>query len=117
MARRQPTGNPAAQIDSFLESKGSPMAGLGNVFVAAGKKYKVDPRLIVALSGIASSFGKHILGSYNAWGWGPGKPFASWDEGIAAVTGGIRRGYHNIGDPWGEQRYSYQEGPGDGPEL
>ncbi|WP_377272031.1 molybdopterin-dependent oxidoreductase [Peterkaempfera sp. SMS 1(5)a] len=27
------------------------------------------------------------------------------------------RGYHNIGDPWQEQRYSYQERPGDGPEM
>ncbi|NUV56165.1 sulfite oxidase-like oxidoreductase, partial [Streptomyces coelicolor] len=25
--------------------------------------------------------------------------------------------YHNVGDPWREQRYSYQEEPGDGPEL
>jgi len=25
------------------------------------------------------------------------------------------RGYHNIGDPWGEQRFSYQEDTGDGP--
>ncbi len=25
------------------------------------------------------------------------------------------RGYHNIGDPWAEQRYSYQENPGEGP--
>ncbi|SDR09037.1 molybdopterin-dependent oxidoreductase [Thermostaphylospora chromogena] len=25
------------------------------------------------------------------------------------------RGYHNIGDPWREQRYSYQEEPGEGP--
>lgn len=27
------------------------------------------------------------------------------------------RGYHNIADPWSEQRYSYQEEPGDGPPL
>ncbi|MFC7330354.1 sulfite oxidase-like oxidoreductase [Marinactinospora rubrisoli] len=27
------------------------------------------------------------------------------------------RGYHNRGDPWNEQRYSYQERPGDGPPL
>ena len=27
------------------------------------------------------------------------------------------RGYHNRADPWQEQRYSYQENPGDGPEL
>ncbi|MGW4693006.1 sulfite oxidase-like oxidoreductase [Kitasatospora cineracea] len=25
------------------------------------------------------------------------------------------RGYHNLADPWREQRYSYQEQPGDGP--
>ncbi|MEO3813889.1 molybdopterin-dependent oxidoreductase [Sphaerisporangium sp. B11E5] len=25
------------------------------------------------------------------------------------------RGYHNVGDPWREQRYSYQEEPGEGP--
>jgi DMSO/TMAO reductase YedYZ molybdopterin-dependent catalytic subunit len=27
------------------------------------------------------------------------------------------RGYHNNADPWREQRYSYQEDPGEGPEL
>lgn len=27
------------------------------------------------------------------------------------------RGYHNLGEAWGEQRYSYQERPGDGPPL
>jgi DMSO/TMAO reductase YedYZ molybdopterin-dependent catalytic subunit len=25
------------------------------------------------------------------------------------------RGYHNVADPWREQRYSYQEAPGEGP--
>lgn len=27
------------------------------------------------------------------------------------------RGYHNRADPWAEQRYAYQEGPGDGPPV
>lgn len=27
------------------------------------------------------------------------------------------RGYHNIADPWSEQRYAYQEQPGQGPPL
>jgi DMSO/TMAO reductase YedYZ molybdopterin-dependent catalytic subunit len=27
------------------------------------------------------------------------------------------RGYHNVGDAWSEQRYSYQEGPDDGPAF
>src|SRR5262245_45774377 len=73
------------------------MAGLGHVFVGAGRKYGVDPRLVVAISGIESSFGKHILGAHNAWGWGPGRPFGSWEEGISAVTKGLRDGYLSRG--------------------
>ncbi|MEZ0111815.1 DMSO/TMAO reductase YedYZ molybdopterin-dependent catalytic subunit [Catenulispora sp. EB89] len=45
-----------------------------------------------------------------------------WVRGIEYLTTDRRgfweeRGYHNIGDPWKEQRYSYQEDPGDGPPL
>lgn len=45
-----------------------------------------------------------------------------WVRGIEYMTADRRgfweeRGYHNLGDPWGEQRYSFQENPGDGPEL
>lgn len=45
-----------------------------------------------------------------------------WVRGVEYMTADRRgfweeRGYHNIGDPWREQRYSYQEEPGDGPEL
>ncbi len=45
-----------------------------------------------------------------------------WVRGIEYLTVDRRgfweeRGYHNIGDPWREQRYSYQEDAGDGPPL
>ncbi|MEU8354257.1 molybdopterin-dependent oxidoreductase, partial [Streptomyces sp. NPDC048845] len=45
-----------------------------------------------------------------------------WVRGIEYMTADRRgfweeRGYHNVGDPWREQRYSYQEEPGEGPEL
>ncbi|MDX3093649.1 sulfite oxidase-like oxidoreductase [Streptomyces sp. ME19-03-3] len=45
-----------------------------------------------------------------------------WVRGVEYMTSDRRgfweeRGYHNLGDPWSEQRYSYQEEPGDGPEL
>jgi DMSO/TMAO reductase YedYZ molybdopterin-dependent catalytic subunit len=44
-----------------------------------------------------------------------------WARGVEYVTRDRRgfweeRGYHNVGDPWLEQRYSYQELPGEGPE-
>ena len=45
-----------------------------------------------------------------------------WVRGVEYLTADRRgfwedRGYHNRADPWTEQRYSYQEEPGDGPEL
>ena len=45
-----------------------------------------------------------------------------WVRGIEYLTEDRRgfweeRGYHNRADPFLEQRYSYQEAPGDGPEL
>lgn len=51
------------------------------------------------------------------YGWkGP-----KWVRGLEYLTEDRRgfweeRGYHNVGDPWLEQRYAYQEQPGDGPE-
>lgn len=86
-----------AQIDALLKKRGSPMAGLGSTFVAAGKKYGVDPRLVVSISGIESGFGKHTYGDFNAWGWGPGIPFGSWADGIATVTRGLYSGYISQG--------------------
>jgi hypothetical protein len=87
----------AKTIDDFLSKRGSPMTGLGNVFVAAGRKYGVDPRLLVSISGAESSFGKFTSGAHNAWGWGPGIPFSSWEEGISKVAQGLRSGYLNQG--------------------
>jgi DMSO/TMAO reductase YedYZ molybdopterin-dependent catalytic subunit len=45
-----------------------------------------------------------------------------WVRGVEYLTADRRgfweeRGYHNRADPWLEQRYSYQESPGDGPPL
>ncbi|WP_081898251.1 molybdopterin-dependent oxidoreductase [Herbidospora cretacea] len=43
-----------------------------------------------------------------------------WVRAIEYLTDDRRgfwedRGYHNVADPWREQRYSYQEEPGEGP--
>jgi DMSO/TMAO reductase YedYZ molybdopterin-dependent catalytic subunit len=45
-----------------------------------------------------------------------------WVRGVEYLTEDRRgfweeRGYHNVGAVWEEQRYSYQEQPGDGPEY
>src|SRR5262245_40921760 len=90
----------ASQIDGLLKKRGSPMSGLGSVFVAAGKKYGVDPRLTVSIAGQESNFGKYAFAPFNAWGWMStrGKRgFNSWQDGIATVTMGLRDGYISQG--------------------
>jgi len=83
----------AMSINHYLTGKGSPLAGLGNAFVSAGAQYGVDPRLLVAISGAESSFGKQLLGAHNAWGWGPGANFPSFQAGINRVASGLSSGY------------------------
>jgi hypothetical protein len=95
----------ASKIDSYLASKKSPIQGNGAVFVAAGLKYNVDPRLIVAIAGQESSFGTSWgcfkPSSFNAWSWfwaGGGdcvhSIFQSYADGIQNDQHGVTQGIH-----------------------
>jgi hypothetical protein len=102
----------ASKIDSYLSTKKSPIARNGSVFVAAGLKYQVDPRLIVAIAGQESTFGTRWSAcppsGFNAWSWFyygngdcPHSSFSSFADGIQndqhGVTRGIRLLYLNQG--------------------
>ncbi len=90
----------AAQIDAFLTAHGSPMAGSGATFVAAGEANGVAPAFLVAIAGAESSFGLYLYSengdqcTYNAFNWfyGPTWPtsdFTSWEHGIERVAAGL----------------------------
>lgn len=86
----------AGQLDAYLASKGSPMAGQGTAFIASAGRWQVDPRLLVAIAGAESSFGRITCAPFNAWGWGcPDGPydFDSWADGIDTVMEGLRTNY------------------------
>lgn len=89
----------AQQIDRYLKSKGSPLAGYGRRFVAAGRRNGVDPRLLVAIAGQETSFAtyKPSQAIRNAWGWGPHIKFPSWGAGIDEIARGLRSGYLDQG--------------------
>lgn len=90
----------AAAIDAYLAVKGSPMAGAGQHFLAAGARWNLDPRLVVAVAGAESDFGAQTCANFNAWGWGcPTRPidFDSWADGIDSVAEGLRRYYLDEG--------------------
>jgi len=91
-----------AQIDEYLARKSSPMAGMGSVFAGSGRDYDIDPRLVVAIAGAETTFGKHQCADNNAWNWFhhrtcPQSPFAGYKEGAERVTKFMRLSYLNRG--------------------
>ena len=93
-------------LRGYLQAKGSPLASYTAEMIATADKYQFDWRLLPAIAGKESSFGKKIpwdkerqKPSYNAWGWGiygdQVLSFSSWEEGIEKVGAGLRDGYLN----------------------
>lgn len=92
------------KLTLFLERYDSPLAPYARTFVEAADVYGLDWRLVAAIAGVESTFGKQIpFNSYNAWGWGiptgslSGIGFASWEEGIVEVSRGLKTRYINRG--------------------
>lgn len=86
-------------ITGYLRHKGSPLADHVPDLIRSAHRYRVDPRLIVAISGGETSFATNGNGprAHNAWGIGPGKSYGSWGEGIDSVAKLLRTGYLNKG--------------------
>ena len=93
-------------LKGYLQAKDSPLASKSAEMVATADKYQFDWRLLPAIAGKESSFGKKIpwdkegqKPSYNAWGWGiygdQVLSFSSWEKGIEKVGAGLRDGYFN----------------------
>jgi hypothetical protein len=87
----------AAALDDWMAEKvpGSPLVGLGSVFVAEGTRNRIDPRALVAIAYHESVLGTAGSGAgiHNAFGWGPAIPFSSWQDNIATVARGLASGY------------------------
>jgi hypothetical protein len=90
-------------LKEFLKEQDSPLASNAEDFVSYADKFNLDWKLVAAISGVESTFGKAIPPtSYNGWGWGVYGDnvirFTSWENGIATVSQGIRERYMNA---WG----------------
>jgi hypothetical protein len=93
------------EADQYLASKHSPIAGNGVALVETGKRWNVDPRLVIAIAGQETSFGTNLgcNTQYNAWSffWNHGhcatSTFSSYANAIEVVTRNLRLRYINIG--------------------
>mgnify|MGYP002177176283 CR=1 FL=1 len=90
-----------AQLDAWMAAKnpGSPLVGLGDVFVREGQANGIDPRALVSIARAESSLGSDpgARARNNAFGWGPHQTFASWEDNIATVARGLKAGYLDEG--------------------
>lgn len=93
--------NQAKILSAYFAKYDSPLQNHSQDFIDAAKKYNLDWRLVAAISGVESTFGKAIPGGYNGWGWGVyGNQtiyFNSWTEGIFTISKGIRENYIDKG--------------------
>jgi hypothetical protein len=86
-------------MEKFLIDYNSPIYPYARDFVNEAAKYKLDWRLVAAISGVESGFGSVIPGKVNnAWGWRGGlngaySEFSNWKDGISVITEGLARGY------------------------
>jgi hypothetical protein len=99
----EPDGR-AAHLRSFLKAYNSPLAGDAHVFIEQADKLGLDWRLLPAIAGVESTFGKFIpQGSYNGWGWGiptgsqSGIAFSSWEDAIRTISAGLKENYVDKG--------------------
>lgn len=76
------------ELKQYLESHNSPLAEYAEDFIKYSDQYGLDWRLVPAITGVESTFGKRIpYNSYNAYGWANGKySFSSWEESIGHVS-------------------------------
>jgi hypothetical protein len=85
----------AAQLEGFLARKASPMLPFVGEILSASNRYGVDPRLVVAIAGVESDFGRVCKG-FNAWGWNNGRTrWLSWAHSIDSYTRSISERYPN----------------------
>jgi len=86
-------------LRKFLIKYNSPLVDYADEFVTYADENDIDYRLVPAITGVESTFGKRIpIGSYNAYGWANGNyKFSSWEDSIGHVSETLKRAYIDRG--------------------
>ena len=86
-------------LKEYLGNFNSPLVDYADEFIKAADAYNLDWRLLPAITGVESTYGKFIpRGSYNAYGWNNGAfYFQSWEDSIWIVNKALKEKYVNRG--------------------
>ena len=87
------------KLAQFLTDHQSPLTDYAAYFVEKADQYQLDWKLVPAITGVESTFGKNIpSGSFNAYGWANGQyRFQSWEESIERVIVTLKEKYIDRG--------------------
>lgn len=87
------------RIKNFLGKYNSPITPYAQSIVSLADKYQIDYRLVVAISGVESTFCKAIpYKSYNCWGWKNGNhSFQSYSDALDIVSRTLGNNYYKRG--------------------
>lgn len=95
------------RIFAFLDGRGAPLAEQAELFVEAGIRHDVDPRVVVAISIAESNGGKRFpQATHNVWGWGGSggshglRGWDSWEEAIDEYTERLGERYDTDNVDW-----------------
>lgn len=88
----------AYQLKDYLKKQNSTLADSAEAFMEAADKNDLDWRLLPAIAGVESTFGKSMpKNSYNPFGWGiygnQVRRFGSFQEAIEVVANGLAEKY------------------------
>lgn len=88
-------------LSTYLAKHNSPLQYHSQDFIEAADTYELDWKLVPAIAGVESTFGKRIPGGFNGWGWGVYGTrsiyFNSWRDGIFTVSKGLKENYIDDG--------------------
>lgn len=87
-------------LRDYLSQFGSPLSQYADIFIRESDKYKLDWRLVPAISGAESTFGNRVaFDSRNPFGYAGGYfSFESWEKAIEVETEMLAEKYR---DKWG----------------
>lgn len=102
--QEQKTDERVNKLQGYLAEHRSPLEPHAADMVAAADLYNLDWKLLPAITGVESTFGKHIpFNSFNAYGWNNGNfRFESWEQSINHVSRALKEKYVDRGldTPW-----------------
>lgn len=92
---KQAEDNRVVALKNVFKRYNSPLAPYAKDYVSMADKYDVDWKLLPAISGLESSFGRFLMpNSHNGYGWGGGHIyFKDWPEGIEVINKTLRKNY------------------------